>query len=238
MLLDKMKKVFNAKWYIKAGALHFKHVDELDDEEYLFDFIGADKDLVLDNICFTWNEVDKPAFMRVGYTVDAMDNLTTDCQRRYNDIVEFNKPINPTLKGEENRTLIEFAPTRFRNDGIDRDYVSQTLDPLNDDTASTILGVLLSSTDIGFAVVRLEVKNKMKDYERAILMQNHTTLLPRLIIWDGKNKESARAEAKFQYGQTLPPHPIIIITRPAFPMIKRMNRIINMMSFMINIVGW
>lgn len=203
MLLDKLRKVFNAKWYIKGGTLYFLHVDEIEND-FIFDFIGDDKNLILDNVCYSWNEINKPAFMRVGYTVDPFDNLTSDCLRRYNDIVEFNKPINPILKGEDNRTLIDFAPTRFRNDGIDRDYVCQTLDPLNDSTASGILGILLSSSDIGFAVVRAEVKNRMEGFDRAILMQNNTTMMPRLIIWDGVSKKAARAVSEYRYGHTLP----------------------------------
>lgn len=206
MLLDKLKKPFNAKWYIKGGVLHFRHIDDLDNDEILFDFIGADKDLILNNICFDWNEIDKPAYMRVGYTVDAMDNLTNDCLRRYNDIVEFNKPVNPILKGEVNRTLIDFAPTRFRSDGIERDYVSRTLDPLEMDDLGVFLGILFSGPSMAGALN--DVKQEMLSYRRAILMQNHTTLLPRLIIWDGQSKKGARAIGNFNYGGNLPsPNP-------------------------------
>ncbi len=200
MLLDKLKKVFNAKWFIKGGVLFFDHVDKLDNQEYLFDFIGEDRNLILDNICFSWNTVTKPAYVRVGYSVDAFDNLTSDCQKRYNDIVEFNKPINPILSGSEDRTLIDFAPTRFRNDGIDKDYVSQTLNPAG--TWGDIIGVIFTGPT--YLVSRNAIKQRMQRYNYSVLMQNNTTMLPRLIIWDGKTKRAAKAVKKYQYGHLLP----------------------------------
>ncbi|MDK7375959.1 hypothetical protein QP519_10475 [Weeksella virosa] len=200
MLLDQLKKPFNAKWYIKGGVLFFDHVDKLDSDDFVFDFIDKDKHLVLDNICYSWNTQKKPAYMRVGYSVDAFDNLTNDCRVRYNDIIEFNKPINPILSGSQDDTLVEFAPTRFRNDGIDTDYVTQTLNPVG--KAGKIIGLLLTGPQ--FLTTLNHVKKEMKHYKGVVLMQNHTTMLPRLIIWDGKDKQAAKAVKSYQYGGVMP----------------------------------
>ena len=200
MLLDKLKKVFNAKWYVKGGVLFFDHVDKLDNHDFVFDFIKDDKNIILDNICFSWNTVNKPAYVRVGYSTDAFDNLTADCRIRYNDIVDFNKPINPILSGNEDKTLIDFAPTRFRNDGIEKDYVSQTLNPIG--VWGDILAVIFTGPT--FLVSKNEVKKRMTRFNYSVLMQNNTTMLPRLIIWDGKDKKGAKAQRKFQYEHLLP----------------------------------
>lgn len=200
MLLDKLKKVFNAKWFVKGGILYFDHVDKLENHDYVFDFIGEDKKLIIDNICFSWNEVSKPAYMRVGYSVDPFDNLTSDSRRRYNDIVEFNKPINPILSGYDDKTLIDFAPTRFRNDGIEKDYVSQTLNPLGQ--WGDFLAVLFTGPT--FLVSKNEVKKRMDRYKYSVIMQNNTTMLPRLIIWDGQTKKAAKPQRKYQYDHLLP----------------------------------
>lgn len=199
MLLDKLKIIFNAKWFIKNNILYFDRHDKFDNDTFLYDFNGADKKLLLEGICYAWNEEKKPAYSRAGYSVDALDVLTTDCLRRYNDIVEYNTPvINPMLEGSDNRISSDFAPTRFRGDGVYKDYVSQTMQATG--IANTVIGI------IGL-VWHNQVKQKMKEFSEAIIMQNHTALLPKLIIWNGQSKRAARAVSSYEFNTSNMPIP-------------------------------
>ena len=199
MLLDKIKPLFNAKWFIKNNMLYFNRHDKFDNDAFLYDFIGTDKNLVLDNICYTWNEEKKGAYCRIGYSVDGFDNLTSDCLRRYNDIVEYNTPtINPLLEGEDNRITTDFAPTRFRCDGVYKDYVSQTMNATG--IANSVLGV------IGL-IWHNQVKQRMKSFRDVVIMQNHTNIFPKLIIWNGGSKKHARAVATHVFNTSNMPNP-------------------------------
>ncbi len=202
MLLDKIKPLFNAKWFIKNNMLYFNRHDKFDNDAFLYDFVGLDKNLVLDSICYTWNEEKKGAFCKIGYTIDGFDNLTSDCLRRYNDIVEYNTPtINPLLEGEDNRITNDFAPIRFRNDGVYKDYVEQTME------ITSILSLLLT-IGIGSFIIN-KVKSKMNLLKYCIIMQNHTAIFSKLIIWNGKlqndgTKRNSRAVREYKSGGSMP----------------------------------
>lgn len=202
MLLDKLKLIFNAKWFIKNNTLYFDRHDKFDNDTFLYDFNGADKSLLLEGICYAWNEEKKPAYTRAGYSVDALDVLTTDCLRRYNDIVEHNTPvINPMLEGSDNRISSDFAPTRFRGDGVYKDYVSETLQATG--IANTILGL------VGL-IFQNQIKKEMYSYRDVVIMQNHTAILPKLIIWNGKSKVAARAISNYEFNTSNMPVPNIV----------------------------
>lgn len=227
MLLDKLKPLFNAKWFIKNEILYFNRHDKFDNDTFLYDFIGNDKKLILENICYTWNEEIKPAYCRAGYSIDGFDNLTSDCLRRYNDIVEFNTPtINPLLKGEDNKVTADFAPTRFRGDGIYKDYVEQTLE------ATSYIKFLLLGLD---TFIFSKVKSKMRKLEFAIIMQNHTTILPKLIIWDGKTKKAARAVRKYKSGALMPvPNSVYNTQAKAYNVVHNTDEVDSKNGWLIN----
>lgn len=199
MFLNDMKRVFNAKWYVKNNTLFFARKDFDEIPGFVYDFTGKDKSKIIDGVCFTWNEEKKKSYARLGYTTDAFDNLSADAKNRFNDIVEFNRPVNPMLEGEDNRTVSTFAAARFRQDGVYYDYISEALEYM----------WIVSVVTIGLAEILLNsLRKKFEGYKGAVIMQNDTLMLPKLIIWDGVNRKYARAKYSHIYGGAMPiPNP-------------------------------
>lgn len=200
MLLDKLKPLFNAEWKIRNNTLYFHRHDEDDKKEFIYDFINADKNLIIDGICYSWSERKKKAYARMGYVMDGFDNLTSDTKSRFNDIVEFNKPINPLLEGEDNKIVNDFCMARFRQDGIQEDYITDALKGM-----FAIVVISLGTAQI--------ILHRFKDYlqgkKGCLVMQNHTTMFPKLIIWDGKSKRNAKAKYWHTFNVNEPiPNPI------------------------------
>ncbi|KAB1228457.1 hypothetical protein [Chryseobacterium viscerum] len=195
MFLNDLKKVFNAKWYVKNNTLFFSRKDFDEVPGYLYDFTGADKKLIIDGVCYTWNEKKKKAYANLGYAADAYDNLSTDAKTRFNDIVEYNNPRNPLLEGEDNKIVQSFAAARFRNDGIYPDYISEALKYVW--IISVITGGITN-------LILVPLRNRLNDWKGALITQNDTLILPKLLIWDGQSKRNARVKYYHTFGSNMP----------------------------------
>lgn len=199
MFLNKLKVPFNSKWYIKNNTLYFDRKDFDDVSGYIYDFAGRDKSKIIEGVEYNWNENKKPAYARGGYSVDGFDNMTSDTKERFNDVVEFNNPVNPGLEGEGNKTF-ELAAARFRGDGVYKDYISESLSKM---WIAAIFSGGLSNIPLN------SLKKKLEHFKGAILMQNETVSIPKLIIWDGQSKRFAKAKFWHQFGGNMPaPNPV------------------------------
>lgn len=195
MFLNDLKAVFNAKWYVKNNTLYFSRKDFDEIPGYLYDFTGADKNLIIEGICYTWNERKKKAYANCGYTADAYDSLSTDAKTRFNDIVEYNKPVNPLLEGEDNKIVNSFASGRFRQDGIYGDYINEAM-------KNVWIGAVLTG---GLANIYLvPLRNRLAGYKGALIMQNDTLILPKLLIWDGQSRRNARVKYTHTFNANMP----------------------------------
>ncbi|MFA9214721.1 MAG: hypothetical protein ACEQSR_12890 [Candidatus Methylacidiphilales bacterium] len=189
MLLDSLKPIHNAKWFTKGNTLYFDRKDKMSGNAFIFDFINTDANEIEEGPCFTWSEDRPAAFGRYEYQADGFDNIASDAKRRYNAIVEFNKPNNPLYKGTRNVNAYKFAPTRFRGDGIYKDYVEQALAPLQ----------ALSGFTLVLYPFYLQARNRLKEFRGAILQQNHTLMLNKLVVWDGVSLRNSRVKWVYDY---------------------------------------
>ncbi|VXB03252.1 hypothetical protein [Chryseobacterium sp. 8AT] len=196
MFLNELKPVFNAKWYIKNNTLYFARKDFDQYNDYIFDFTGNDRSLIVEGICYTWNEEKKRAYANCGYTIDAFDNMSMDAKSRFNDIVEWNNPVNPMLEGEANKIVNSFAAARFRQDGILKDYIAESLKYIW--IAAAISGGLAN-------LLLVPLRNKMREYKYNLIIQNDTLTMPKLLIWDGESKRSAKVKWNYQFNVNMPP---------------------------------
>ena len=196
MFLNELKPVFNAKWYIKNNTLYFARKDFDQYNYYIFDFTGSDRSLIVEGICYTWNEEKKRAYANCGYTTDAFDNMSMDAKSRFNDIVEWNNPVNPMLEGEANKIVNSFAAARFRQDGILKDYIAESLKYIW--IAAAISGGLAN-------LLLVPLRNKMREYKYNLIIQNDTLTMPKLLIWDGESKRSAKVKWNYQFNVNMPP---------------------------------
>lgn len=198
-LLDEMKETFNAKWFVKNNTLYFDRKDKVS-QQVVFNFENEDKKYIIEDACFTWNEQNSPAYARLEYGQDSSDKPSQDAYARYNTLVEFNKPVNPSFKGELRRVLYNYSPVRFKLDGIDKDYLEKALEPLQ---------AIASATLILYPIYN-QIRMSVIGLTGCIIVQNDTQSLKKMVIWDGTSStNNARTKYTYGYGpgELPPPNP-------------------------------
>lgn len=169
-LLDRIKCTHNANWKIKNGCLFYERKDKIDRlGPVLFNLNELGDDLL--KLCFTDFEVVK-ASGNFKYNKDERDFVGDEALPfpRYNDRVEWNpNGSNPYLEGTHDN-VCQLGASRYRDDGIEQDVLDTTL---------YNLGIFPWSSTIS--------QNK-----NVLLLANGTAQLPKLIIWDGLDRQCGR----------------------------------------------
>ena len=188
-----MKPTFNADYALVGNTLVFERKDFFNtttqwiDSEQLLN----DSRIVDNQVCFSWIDRERWAFGRFEYNVDALDIIGNEAKLRFNDIVDFNVPYNPTQTGQLNVSL-PLSPARFRSDDVD-----------NEGTIFNILeafqgGLLLLIFGGQFA-------NQNK---KSMLLNNHCGFNYKLLIWDGQDREFSII--KNDYSDTFTGGPVLV----------------------------
>lgn len=161
---DQLKGEFNAEWGIKNGKVFFERSDFVQNTAPFLSLKNLPSDQY--SICYSWSKKPRPAYGVFEYQTDNINTIGGEAKRRWGDIVEWNSPASKNQKGEF-RPNIEFAACRFRDDGIDRD----------------VLSFYKGAPFIG---------DRIKGFDRVILLNQHMCFTPMLLIWDGKDVSDAR----------------------------------------------
>ena len=157
-LLESLKTVFNADWRLEGNVLYFEPQSRLPPVVLNWDEIPPDDRVEL---CYEYTGETQPAYARFEYTLDAVDWVGNEAKRRFNEIKDYNNPdYSPNRKGEK-QYFFPFGMARFREDGIDRD-------------------VLSDYRSFPFIGPRISV-----DYDRLLLLPVGVAFQPKLLIWDG-----------------------------------------------------
>ena len=166
--LTELGTVFNAKHRIVNGVLYFERKDFFNDNEEWVDYDTLKAAKLTDGvICYQWRQDDAAAVLRLAYQEDAVDWVGNEALPRFNNLIEWNIPVNARQKGIEER-FMPFGTPRFRDDGIDRDVLGDyAWFPAYSGALNTYSGVLIQN--------------------------NGTSFQPKLIIWDGQNINLAKA---------------------------------------------
>lgn len=191
MLLDEMKGVFNSEWRIKDNKLYFQRKDFFLGNTHIYDFTetSPDRNMLLQGICFEWNEIKFPAAMNGLYTYDGADTCGNEAMQPMNGgepiVLTFGQTDNnPNYEGTLNKT-IKFGATKFRLDGAATDYIFDAMQVIVNGSVFTPF-----SANLMRDIVRPYL-NRYADY--ALLLKDETFALPKLIIWDGESYENAKA---------------------------------------------
>lgn len=224
-LLDKLKVVFAAEWYVTPNnTIVFKHTKDLIEILPIYDFTLSSSEHIYD-LVYTFNGNKKPAYGRYEYQQDGSDLASQEIATLYNDIIDYDGPENnPMLEGHLTKNC-EFAPTGFVRDGRAKDYFELLI---NDGklgslilvavlvvvTASLAAGVLSLAAGIALAafvaawvLLIIGKANNISDefvdnpiYTGAVRLTAEQVLVPRLLLWDG----FAEARAKVYHTVALP----------------------------------
>lgn len=214
--LDKLKPVFNAEWYVTPNnILIFKPLAALLDVSPIHDFtIG---DFEFNDLEYTFNGIKRPAYGRYQYNTDGSDLASQEVWSLYNDIVDYDGPIeNQLLEGERSKTF-DFAPTGFVKDGkAENEYLRSTIN--EGETIAYILlivlvviiatqfaGVLTAGAAAALAgmlaawaalvALMANLKRAIMDsatFHGAVRITADQTAQPRLLLWDGVSMNRAK----------------------------------------------
>lgn len=168
MTLDKylqfLGKVFNAEYRIQNGILTFERKDFFKNSTVWIDLSGALPDN-FESLCFNYSPNAIPAYGRYEYLKDGVDWVGNEANYLYNDIIPFNLPLGsyPQFRGER-MVQLEASMSRFRNDGLDRDVLTDWQQFFD----------FVGATD-------LLVK---ADYDNALLLPVDLSFYPKLLVYD------------------------------------------------------
>lgn len=197
--LDQLKEHYNAEWRIRNGMLYFWRKDWFKDGAYLYDFSlnGADRNKILEGICFETNEVKQPATCYGLYQTDGADSNEAgggNGNGQMNGIVSFvnNSPNtlasalvdnNPSYEGTLDKTT-GFGATKFRLDGASTDYLYDALQVCINAAVATFLTGIPGAMGALFSLYG-EFRDLIKQYaDYALLLRGETAALPKILIWD------------------------------------------------------
>ncbi len=208
MFLDELKPVYNAEWRVKSllkngqliPHLFFQRKDFFKDKPgtHVYDFTNgsADRNKLVDGICYEWNERKTPAYVRGLYETDAADSCGNEAGSQMNGMVSFgNVDANPTFEGEMNKTT-QFGATKFRQDGASTDYI---MDAFQVCVNGSFMSIFIGTTMLDAVKPALEA---YADY--ALLMRDETCTLPKILIWDGASYQNAKAKRYYKLSESEP----------------------------------
>jgi hypothetical protein len=167
--LDALKPVCNAKWEVRDSVLYFERKDFFDVGQSFVNYLDLkEQGLVEEHLCLEWRNEDRPAYLQAEYQMDAIDAAANEALFLYNEIVEWNQPVSDLQIGSK-KLLLTFGANKFRNDGAGDDSF-EFYEQL------PYIGPIL------------------QQYNKAMSIQKHMTMLPRLIIWDGQSRVNGYAK--------------------------------------------
>lgn len=169
--MSKLKKPWNARWYLKAGKLFMHRRDLLSGliygSTYGIDLTGSDAQYVLGDVCFSWNGQGKPKRIYVKWNTDVSDNIGNQLLNRFNgEYLDISGNPNYTAQIEE--VMADFGAASFVLDGDDSIYDANILNA------------------IGSAFSPIQ-------YEYRLKTQGDTLAIAKILIWDGIDMDDARA---------------------------------------------
>jgi len=187
MFLNNIKGIYNAEWRLKGNKLYFWRKDWYKTEgAYLYDFTGesADRNKILEGICFSWNEVKYPAACEGIYNDDPLDSCGNEAKAHMNDVISFGlTDDNPNYEGILDKKQ-DFGATKFRLDGVSTDYVYDAMQ----------IVLKFEFLSLWIFVLMQKVHYWMRDYaNHGLLLRDDLLILPKILIWDGKDYMNAKA---------------------------------------------
>lgn len=188
-LLDKLKATYNAHWFIKGRTLYFDRHDKFQTGEIVYNFKHgtADSAKIIEGPCYEWNEVEKPAVLRIDYPLESGDKPGNERGGYYSSRIRFGWPQDNPQYSTKKDIKIPFGGVGFRLDGSSEDYIYDAFQVVSN---GGYLNIMVPT------ILFTAVKNYLFEFcDYAVLMQEETSPDAKLIIWDGLSYENAKAYA-------------------------------------------
>lgn len=161
-LLEQLKIPFSGDWDVQGTVLRFEREDFFWSGATFVNYsVLETEELIQGKLCLSWRDEQRNAYARFEYSKDPVDLCGNEAQKRFCDLVEWNIPFSELQKGVQ-ETILPFGMPRFRDDGIDKDVLSDF------------------SGWLAFGI-----GDVIQNHERVLIMNNGTCFQPKLLIWDG-----------------------------------------------------
>jgi len=159
-----LNPTFNGDWRIVGNTLIFEREDFFSAGPVWINTVELDNQgLLIDSeVCFNWIDDERPAFGRFEYAKDPQEYLGAEAFNRYNDLIDWNVPPDPSQSGEST-TILQVGAARFRSDGVELDVLDFFADFLGGAVNAIFAGAFSES-------------------EKYLLMSQHTAYLPKLLL--------------------------------------------------------
>lgn len=220
-LYTDLAKMFNAKWYLVNGKLRFMVKQAFATLLPIIDFSTYNQDRILD-ICIDVTDNIPPLTVDYGYQDDAVDLLSRDVRPRYSSKASYDADDtpNPNLKGNINRE-VPFGASRFMDDDRTNGYIDDAtnsplvylavysivfllfiylifaLADIASLTPSAVISIIVAGAIIlmiGLAFVYIGASIYLDaTLGNVLIMSQDVASLPKPIIWDGVDVDSARS---------------------------------------------
>jgi hypothetical protein len=187
--LSQLALEYNCDWRIKNNKLYFQRKDFYINGNYIYDFgnNGADRNKILEGVCFEWNEIKIPVSTSLEYENDPTDTCGNEAIGQMSGlVVHGNTTLNPNFEGLRN-IRPPFGATKFRCDGASADYIYDAAQAnVNGGVFSSVFGIM---GDV------MDQLNETSMY--ALLLKDDTAALPKILIWDGERYNAAQCVRPF-----------------------------------------
>ncbi|MBL7720132.1 MAG: hypothetical protein JNL72_14945 [Flavipsychrobacter sp.] len=118
-----LKDIFNAKFKLEGNKFYFNRKDTFP-SLVLFDFSGADKELLLKPVCYSSDVPKRFASTKFEWGTDAVDMAGNEAKHRYNGAKDWTsglpEPDKWNFEGIREIKPELYSTTRFATDGIDQ----------------------------------------------------------------------------------------------------------------------
>lgn len=162
LLIEQLNLPFNAKMKLIGTTLYFERKDFFDSGQTWQSYQALlEASVVVDKLCFDYEQLERPAFAYFKYSPDAVDVVGNEAHQTYNDIVEWNQPYSSLQSGKK-EVVLPFGTPRFRDDEIDEDIYGW-----------------FEGVNIG------GLGSTIQQYRSVLIIEKHLAFNPKLLIWDG-----------------------------------------------------
>lgn len=175
-----LKPVFNSEWRVSGNNLIFERKDYFFTTTQWIDteMLLAQNRIVDNKICYSWIDRERWAFGRFEYQPDSIDIIGNEAMPRYNDIVDW---YSGTWQKGQYIDSLPIGAARFRSDGVD-----------GEGTVFEIMGAIQG----GFWALFFGA-NFLGSNNDALLMNQHTAMNYKLLLWDGVSDENSVIQHHF-----------------------------------------
>lgn len=189
MLLDEVATAVNGVWWIENGVVRLEPKSEWRNMNPTIELEPDNPDII--SVCYEFDIDQVPAVLEINPKTDGIDWVGMEAKRHYQELVSYTG--SQKLVRGIRRVELPFGPSRFRDDGIERDVQSFWAGFLGGGAAQFLANLPVLGTFFNtFLSAFIDAK---KDYDSALLLPTDTHAEDKWLVID-PNSNPVNAKVK------------------------------------------